>query len=398
MERRIYLDHAATTPLDPRVLEAMLPYLTAITGNPSSVHREGREARKGLDRARREVAAVLGARPAEIVFTASGSEADALAIRGVVEAAPIRLPHVVTTAIEHHAVLHTVQDLARRGRCRATYVPVDAEGFVDPEAVAAAVTDDTVLVSVMYANNEVGTIEPVAEITRAVKRCNPRALVHTDAVQAAGALDLNVNRLGVDLLALAAHKFYGPKGVGALYVRDGVRLAPLVLGGAQERNRRAGTENVAGAVGLATALRLAYEELDARNRHCARLRDRLLHEIPARIPGVRVNGPSAGAARLPNNVNCSIAGVEIEALLLGLDLAGIAASNGSACTAGSLEPSHVLTAMGLPEELARNSLRLTLGKDTSEAEIERVLSVLPPLIARLRAATAPALAAGPKSR
>ncbi len=398
MEHRIYLDHAATTPLDPRVLEAMLPYLTAITGNPSSVHREGREARKGLDRARREVAAVLGARPAEIVFTASGSEADALAIRGVVEAAPIRLPHVVTTAIEHHAVLHTVQDLARRGRCRATYVPVDAEGFVDPEAVAAAVTDDTVLVSVMYANNEVGTIEPVAEIARAVKRRNPRALVHTDAVQAAGALDLNVNRLGVDLLALAAHKFYGPKGVGALYVRDGVRLAPLVLGGAQERNRRAGTENVAGAVGLATALRLAYEELDARNRHCARLRDRLLHEIPARIPGVHVNGPGAGAARLPNNVNCSIAGVEIEALLLGLDLAGIAASNGSACTAGSLEPSHVLTAMGLPEELARNSLRLTLGKDTSESEIERVLNVLPPLIARLRAATAATLAAGPESR
>lgn len=398
MEHRIYLDHAATTPLDPRVLEAMLPYLTAITGNPSSVHREGREARKGLDRARREVAAVLGARPAEIVFTASGSEADALAIRGVVEAAPIRLPHVVTTAIEHHAVLHTVQDLARRGRCRATYVPVDAEGFVDPEAVAAAVTDDTVLVSVMYANNEVGTIEPVAEIARAVKRRNPRVLVHTDAVQAAGALDLNVNRLGVDLLALAAHKFYGPKGVGALYVRDGVRLAPLVLGGAQERNRRAGTENVAGAVGLATALRLAYEELDARNRHCARLRDRLLHEIPARIPGVRVNGPGAGAARLPNNVNCSIAGVEIEALLLGLDLAGIAASNGSACTAGSLEPSHVLTAMGLPEELARNSLRLTLGKDTSESEIERVLNVLPPLIARLRAATAATLAAGPESR
>jgi cysteine desulfurase len=398
MEHRIYLDHAATTPLDPRVLEAMLPYLTAITGNPSSVHREGREARKGLDRARREVAAVLGARPAEIVFTASGSEADALAIRGVVEAAPIRLPHVVTTAIEHHAVLHTVQDLARRGRCRATYVPVDAEGFVDPEAVAAAVTDDTVLVSVMYANNEVGTIEPVPEIARAAKRRNPRALVHTDAVQAAGALDLNINRLGVDLLALAAHKFYGPKGVGALYVRDGVRLAPLVLGGAQERNRRAGTENVAGAVGLATALRLAYEELDARNRHCARLRDRLLHEIPARIPGVHVNGPGAGAARLPNNVNCSIAGVEIEALLLGLDLAGIAASNGSACTAGSLEPSHVLTAMGLPEELARNSLRLTLGKDTSESEIERVLNVLPPLIARLRAATAATLAAGPESR
>lgn len=398
MERRIYLDHAATTPLDPLVLEAMLPYLTTVTGNPSSVHREGREARKGLDTARREVAAVLGARPVEIVFTASGSEADALAIRGVVEASSPRLPHVVTSAIEHHAVLHTVQALERQGRCRATYVPVDAEGFVDPDAVAAAVTDDTVLVSVMYANNEVGTIEPVAEIARAVKRRNPRVLVHTDAVQAAGALDLDVNRLGVDLLSLAAHKFYGPKGVGALYVRDGVRLAPLVLGGAQERNRRAGTENVAGAVGLAAALRLAHAERDARNRHCARLRDRLLLEIPARIPGVRVNGPRDGAARLPNNVNCSIAGIEIEALLLGLDLAGIAASNGAACTSGSLEPSHVLTAMGVPDELARTSLRLTLGKDTSEADIERVLAVLPPLVARLRAAAAPALAATPESR
>lgn len=398
MERRIYLDHAATTPLDPRVLEAMLPYLTTITGNPSSMHREGREARKGLDAARREVAAVLGTRPAEVVFTASGSEADALAIRGVVEAVSARSPHVITSAIEHHAVLHTVQDLEQRGRCRASYIPVDAEGFVDPDAVAAAVTEDTVLVSVMYANNEVGTIEPVADIARAVKRRNPHTLVHTDAVQAAGALDLDVNRLGVDLLSLAAHKFHGPKGVGALYVRDGVRLAPLVLGGSQERNRRAGTENVAGAVGLAAALRLAYAELDARNRHCARLRDRLLHEIPARIPGVRVNGPHHGAARLPNNVNCSIVGIEIEALLLGLDLAGIAASNGAACTSGALEPSHVLIAMGLPEELARNSLRLTLGKDTSDEDIERVLAVLPPLVARLRAATAPALAVAPESR
>jgi cysteine desulfurase len=398
MERRIYLDHAATTPLDPRVLEAMLPYLTTITGNPSSVHREGREARKGLDAARREVAAVLGTRPAEVVFTASGSEADALAIRGVVEAVSARSPHVITSAIEHHAVLHTVQDLERRGRCRASYVPVDAEGFVDPDAVAAAVTEDTVLVSVMYANNEVGTIEPVADIARAVKRRNPHTLVHTDAVQAAGALDLDVNRLGVDLLSLAAHKFHGPKGMGALYVRDGVRLAPLVRGGSQERNRRAGTENVAGAVGLAAALRLAYAELDARTRHCARLRDRLLHEIPARIPGVRVNGPRHGALRLPNNVNCSIVGIEIEALLLGLDLAGIAASNGAACTSGALEPSHVLIAMGLPEELARNSLRLTLGKDTTDEDIERVLAVLPPLVARLRAATAPALAVAPESR
>lgn len=384
MERRIYLDHAATTPVDPRVIEAMLPYFTTCWGNPSGIYQEAQEARKGLDGARRTVADILGARPNEIVFTAGGSESDSLAIRGVVAATRRRGNHVVTSAIEHHAVLHTVQALEREGVCRATYLPVDGEGFVDLDAVERAVTDETVLVSVMYANNEVGTVQPVEEIARIVKRRNPRTLMHTDAVQAAGTLDLTVDALGVDLLSLTAHKFYGPKGIGALYVRNRTPLQPQVLGGGQERNRRAGTENVAGAVGLATALRLAYDELDARNAHAAHLRDRLLDEIPARIPDVRVNGPRDRSRRLANNFSCCFRSVEGETVLLQLDMSGVAASSGSACTTGSLEPSHVLTAMGVPPAIARSSLRLTVGKDTTDADIDHVLDVLPRFVARLR--------------
>jgi cysteine desulfurase len=399
MQRRIYLDHAATTPVDPRVMAAMLPYLTTCWGNPSSVYQEAREARKGLDDARRTVAEVLGARPAEIVFTAGGSEADNLAIRGVLAATRRRGHHVITSAIEHHAVLHTVQALEREGLCRATYLPVDGEGVVDLDALEGAVGDDTVLVSVMLANNEVGSVQPVAEIARIVKRRNPRALVHTDAVQAAGALPLEVDALGVDLLSLAAHKFYGPKGVGVLYVRGRTPLVPQVLGGAQERNRRAGTENVAGAVGLAVALRLATDERAARVAHATRLRDRLLEGVPARVPGVRRTGPPPGPRRIAGNASFCFAGIEAEALLLQLDMSGVAASAGSACTSASLEPSHVLLAMGVPEDLARGSLRLTVGVDNTDADVDYVLEVLPRFVARLRALStheraAPAVAGG----
>jgi cysteine desulfurase len=385
MDHRIYLDHAATTPVDPRVVEAMMPYFTTYWGNPSGIYQEAREARKGLDDARRTVADLLGARPNEIVFTGGGSEGDALAIRGVLAAARRRGNHIITSQIEHHAVLHMVQELERDGLCRATYLPVDGEGFVDLEALERSLADDTVLVSIMYANNEVGTIQPIDEISRIVKRCNPRIAVHTDAVQAAGSLDLRVDALGVDLMTITAHKFYGPRGIGALYVRSRTPLTPQVLGGSQERNRRAGTENVAGAAGLATALRLATEERGSRNTHAAHLRDRLLVGIPARIPDVLINGPRDRSRRLANNFNCCFRSVEGETILLQLDMSGVAASSGSACTTGSLEPSHVLTAMGVPPEIARSSLRLTTGAATTDADIDYVLDVLPRFVERLRA-------------
>jgi cysteine desulfurase len=383
MTDRIYLDHAATTPLDPRVLEAMLPALTGAWGNPSSTYREGRAARKAMDMARRSVAEILGARPAEVVWTGGGSEADSLAIRGVVGAAGGQ-PHVITTAIEHHAVLHTVQALEREGACRATYLSVDAEGVVDLDELERSMAEDTVLVSLMYANNEIGSIQPIAEAVHIARRSTPGVVVHSDAVQAAGCLDLSAGALGVDLLSMAAHKFYGPKGVGALYVRAGTSLRPQTLGGAQERNRRAGTENVAGAVGLAAALRFAVAERSQRSAHEATLRNMLVSGLAARVPGVYLNGPPPGKDRLPNNANFSIDGVESEALLVQLDLLGVAASSGSACTSGSLEPSHVLTAIGRNESLARNSLRLTVGKDNTVTEIEHVLGLLPHVIDRLR--------------
>jgi cysteine desulfurase len=381
---RVYLDHAATTPLDPRVLEAMLPSLQAGWGNTSSIYYEGREARKALDKARREVAAVLACRPNDIVFTSGGSESDNLAIRGAALASVRRGRHIITSAIEHHAVLHTVEQLEHEG-FEATYLSVDGEGFVDPVDLVRALRPDTTLVSIMYANNEVGTIEPLTELVRAVKERDSRIVFHTDAVQAAGALDLDVDRIGVDLLSIAAHKLYGPKGVGALYVRPRTPFVAQLLGGSQERNRRAGTENVAGAVGLAKALTLAYDELDARNAHLTELRDYLARELPARLPGVRITGPIDGSRRLPNSFSCCLERVEGEAVLIQLDLNGISASSGSACTTGSLEPSHVLTAMGIPADVARGSLRLTLGKDNSRADIDRLLAVLPPVVEKLRA-------------
>jgi cysteine desulfurase len=381
---RIYLDHSATTPTDPRVMEAMLPYLTAMWGNPSSIYWEAREARKGLDTARRAVAEVLGARPQEIIFTSGGTESDNLALRSVAYGARRRGNHIITTAIEHHAVLHEAERLEQEG-FRVTYLPVDREGFVDLGALERALDDETTLVSVMYANNEVGTIEPIEEVVRIVKARDPHIMVHTDAVQAAGYLDLSVDRLGVDLMSLAGHKIYGPKGVGVLYVRTRTPFVPQTLGGSQEKNRRAGTENVAGAAGMATALRLAHEECTTRIEHVRPLRDRLLAELPRCIPGTHVTGPTDPSRRVPASFSCCFERVEGEAVLLQLDLSGVSASSGSACTTASLEPSHVLLALHVPHELARGSLRLTLGKDNTAEEIERVLELLPAAVEKLRA-------------
>jgi cysteine desulfurase len=383
MSERIYFDHAATTPLDPRVLEAMLPYLRDHWGNASSLYAEAREARKGLDAARRTVSELLGCQPQEVIFTSGGSESDSLAVRGAAHVGRRRGNHIVTSAIEHHAVLHTVQQLEKEG-FRATYLPVDGQGFVDLTALAEAVTPETVLVSIMYANNEVGTVEPIAEAARIVKERNRDCVFHTDAVQAVGMLDIDVGRLGVDMLSIAGHKVYGPKGVGALYVRTRTPLQPQILGGSQERNRRAGTENVAGAVGLARAMELACGEMASRVAHYRALRDRLLTEAPARVPFTQITGALDPERRLANSFSCCFQFLEGEAVLIALDLAGIAASSGSACTSGSLEPSHVLTAMGISEELARGSLRVTLGKDNTPAEIDRFLDALPGIISRLR--------------
>ena len=382
----IYMDHAATTPVRPEVMEAMLPYFTERFGNASSLYTLAQESRKALDEARETVARVLGSRPSEVVFTSGGSESDNAAIKGAVHALARTGNHVITTAIEHHAVLHTCAFLEDSG-FDVTYLPVDDDGLVDVERLADAVTDKTVLVSVMLANNEIGSIQPIAEMARRVKamaREQGRTIVfHTDAVQAAGFLDLNVNALGVDMLSLSAHKFHGPKGVGVLYVRRGTPFSPQQLGGAQERQRRAGTENMPGIVGAAVALALADREKDETSAHCIALRDRLIAGVLERIPGVRLNGHRS--LRLPNNVNFTFQGVEGEPVLLGLDFAGVAASSGSACSSGSLEPSHVLLALGLPADLAHGSLRLTLGRDNTEEDVDYVLRALPDLVGRLRA-------------
>ena len=382
---RIYLDHAATTPLDTSVLEAMLPYLRDGWGNPSSIYAEAQEARRGLETARKSIGEVLACRPQDVIFTSGGSESDNLALRGAAWAARRagRGDHVVTTQIEHHAVLHAAERLEQEG-FSVTYLGVDAEGFIDMEELREAVTEDTVLVSLMLVNNEVGTIEPVTEAARLVKEINPRAVFHADAVQAAGILDINVDQLGVDMLSLSAHKFYGPKGVGALYVRPRTPLLAQQLGGAQEKNRRAGTENVASAVGMAKALSLAYEQFDSRNANYREARDRLMHGVLERIEGVQVTGPLDASRRASNNFSCCFEQIEGEAILMALDLAGIASSSGSACTSGSLEPSHVLTAMGVPEQLARGSVRFTVGMDNTLEQIDYVLETLPSIVERLR--------------
>ena len=376
----IYLDHAATTAVRPEVVAAMQPFWSEHAGNPSSVYGVGREARRAVDESREAVATLLGARPQEVLFTSGGTESDNAAIKGVAFANRRRGTHLITSAVEHHAVLHTCEWLEQFG-FRTTYLPVDRFGRVDPAAVAAAVTDETVLISIMYANNEIGTIEPLAEIGRIARA--RKIPFHTDAVQAGGALDLNVNRLGVDLLSLSGHKFYGPKGVGVLYVRAGTRWQPQQQGGAQERDRRAGTENTAGIAGLATALRLATAEQEAANAHLRELRDRLIAGVLERIPRCELTGHPE--QRLPNSASFVFHHVEGESILLSLDMQNIAASSGSACTSGALEPSHVIAALGYPPEIARGSLRLTVGRENTRDEIDRVLDVLPQAIASLRA-------------
>ena len=383
---RIYLDHAATTRPDPRVLEAMWPAYTEQWGNASSIYLEGQQAHHALDSARKLCADLLGASPKEITFTSGGSESDNAAIRGAAFAQRERGRgnHIITTQIEHHAVLHTVEQLEGEG-FTATYLPVDADGLIDLAALEAAVTAETVVVSIMAANNEVGTIQPIAEAVRIVKAKNPRTVFHTDAVQAAGSYDITPSLLGVDLLSIAGHKIYGPKGVGLLYIRNRTPWQAMILGGSQEKERRAGTENLAGIVGLATAMRLSWEKMAERNAHSRTLRDRLLFGLPERIADTIITGPADPSCRLPNNFSCSFRNVEGESILLALDMADIAASSGSACTTGSTEPSHVLTAMGIEADLAHAALRITVGKDNTEEEIDRVLEVLPSIVARLRA-------------
>ena len=381
----IYLDHAGTTPTDPRVLEAMLPYFTQLYGNPSSVHTVGQEARHALDNSRERVARVLGCRTSEVVFTSGGTESDNAAIIGAATALRETGNHIITSSVEHHAVLHTCQYLENLG-FEVTYLPVDQFGAVSPEQVYNATGAGTTVVSLMYANNEIGTINPIAEISQAVQRrareLDRTIVMHTDAVQAAGFLDLNVRSLNVDMMSLSGHKFYGPKGTGVLFVRRGTPFLPLLLGGGQERERRSGTENIAGIVGLATALELANAGRDAASGHCAALRDRIIGEVSATIPDASLNGNPT--ERLPNNINFSFEGVEGESILLGLDMAGVAASSGSACSSGSLEPSHVLLALGQTAEQARSSLRITLGKDNTDEEVDYLLGVLQDLVARLR--------------
>lgn len=359
--------------------------LTTFWGNPSSIYLEGQEARRALDAARKTVADLLGASPKEIVFTGGGTESDNAAIRGAAYAQRERGRgnHLITTRIEHHAVLHAVEQLEREG-FSATYLPVDSDGVVDLAALEAALTPETTVVSVMAANNEVGTIQPIAEVARIAKERNPKVVVHTDAVQAAGSLEITPSKLGVDLLSIAGHKLYGPKGVGVLYIKNRTPWQPMLLGGSQEKERRAGTENVAGIVGMARAMELAWAEAAERNAHASQLRDRLLFELPERIPDTVITGPTDPSQRLSNNFSCCFRNVEGESVLLALDMADIAASSGSACTTGALEPSHVLTAMGIDPDLAHASLRLTVGKSTTHADIDRVLETLPAIITKLR--------------
>jgi len=377
--KRVYLDHAATTTTDPEVIKAMLPYFTDRFGNPSSIHTFGQEGKAAIEEVREKIASLLGAKPEEIIFTSGGTESNNFALKGAAYANEHKGDHIITSSIEHHAVIEPCKFLEKRG-FKITYLPVDKEGLVNPEDVKKTITDKTILISVMHANNEIGTIEPIAEIGRIAEE--KEIYFHTDAVQTFGHLPINVDELNVDLLSVSAHKLYGPKGVGALYVRKGTRMASFMHGGDQERRRRASTENVPAIVGFGKAVEIAKGMMGEEAEKLTPLRDKLIKGIFERIEHVRLSGHLT--IRLPNNVNVSIEFVEGESMLLNLDMEGIAASTGSACSSSSLEPSHVLLSLGLSPELAHGSLRFTLGRYTKEEDIDYVLEVLPKIVTKLR--------------
>ena len=381
--QRVYLDHNATTPVHPAVVEAMTKVLREDFGNPSSVHHFGQRAKAAMDQARSAVASLIGGDPSEVVFTSGGTESDNFAIRGTAEALDAtRRRHLIATTIEHEAVLNTLKALARRGR-PTTLLRVDGTGIVAPDALREALTDDTALVSVMHANNEIGTIQPILELARMAH--DRGALFHTDAVQTAGKVTVDVRELDIDLLSISAHKFYGPKGVGALWIRRGLRLLPVLTGGKHERSRRAGTENVAGIVGMGLAATLAAAKIDEEARRISALRDRLEEGVLRAVPGTTVNG--ARSPRVPNTTNISFDRIEAESLLIALDLEGVAVSTGSACSSGTLEPSHVLKAMGFPPHRTQNSIRFSLGAVNTEADVDRVVAILPGIVDKLRSLT-----------
>ena len=377
--KNVYMDYAATTYVKPEVLEEMMPFFTEKYGNPSSFYGISRETKMAIDKARGRVAKALNCDMNEVYFTGGGSEADNWAIKGIASAHRKKGNHIITTKVEHHAVLHTCEYLEKQG-FEVTYLNVDEEGFINLEELNNAITDKTILVSIMFANNEIGTIQPIKEIGEICRE--RKVLFHTDAVQAVGNIEIDVKDMNIDLLSLAGHKIYGPKGIGALYVRKGVRIDNLVHGGGQERARRAGTENTASIVGLGKAIELASENLEEHNKKLTVLRDRLIDGL-LEVPHTRLNGPR-GDKRLPGNVNITFEFIEGESILLSLDFEGVCASSGSACTSGSLDPSHVLLAIGLPHELAHGSLRLTLGDGSTDEDVDYVLEVVPPIIERLR--------------
>jgi cysteine desulfurase len=379
MDKMIYMDHSATTPVKKEVLEEMLPYFSEFYGNPSSVYQLSSKSKLAIDKAREQVAKGIGAKKNEIYFTGGGSESDNWAIKGIAYRHRDKGNHIITTKIEHHAVLHTCEYLQTQG-FEVTYLDVDEFGMVRLEDLEASIKDNTILISIMFANNEIGTIQPIKEIGEIARK--HKVLFHTDAVQAVGSLKIDVNEMNIDLLSMSAHKLYGPKGVGALYIRQGTRIDPLIAGGAQERNKRAGTENIAGIVGTGKAVELAYDHLEENNSKLISLRERLIKGIQDNISHVRLNGHPE--KRLPGNVNFCFQFIEGEALLLSLDMVGVAGSSGSACTSGSLDPSHVLLSIGLPHEIAHGSLRLSLGISNTEEEVDYVVDQLIGIVDRLR--------------
>jgi cysteine desulfurase len=379
MKREVYLDYAATTPIRPEVFQAMEPYLTKEFGNPSSIHHFGKQARIAIEEAREKIAKALGAKNEEIIFTSGGTESNNMALKGVAYALSDKGKHIITSSIEHHAILEPCHFLEKLG-FEITYLPVDKEGFIDPDSLRKAIRKDTILISIMHANNEIGTIEPIEELTKIAREYE--IYFHTDAVQTVGHIPVNVDKLGVDLLSISAHKFYGPKGIGALYIRKGTKIHPLIHGGEQEQRKRAGTENVAGIVGMGKAIEISILELDNERERLINLRDYFIKEVEKRIEEVYLNGPRE--IRLPNNINFSFAYIEGESILLNLDLEGIAVSTGSACSSASLEPSHVLSAIGLPIELAHSAVRFTLGHYTTKEDLDYTLEVLEKTVKRLR--------------